>query len=104
MRCRWMLSLGTRVIRDTKVIEGDAAVTRGRLVTTLAVILFAFSLLGGLYFPHYLGRLFSDDRDRRAVPPGSSDPRGSSRSAVYWPGYAEILGIEVDSSAGKSYI
>ncbi len=65
MRSRRMPPPGTRVIRNTKVIEGDAAVTRGRLAMVLAVILLAFSLLGGLYLPYRLGKLFGD---RQSMP------------------------------------
>ncbi len=59
---------GTRVFRDTKVIEGDAAVTRGRLAMVLAGALLVISLLGGLYFPYRLGKLFAD---RQSVPHSS---------------------------------
>jgi len=65
VRSRRMPPPGTRVIRDTKVIEGDAAVTRGRLAMALAVILLAVSLLGGLYLPYHLGKVFGD---RQSMP------------------------------------
>ncbi len=65
VRSRRMPPPGTRVVRDTKVVEGDAAVVRGRLAIALAVVLFVFSLLGGLYFPYRLGKLFSE---RQSMP------------------------------------
>ncbi len=65
VRSRRIPPPGTRVVRDTKVIEGDAAVARGWLAMTLAVILFVFSLFAGLYFPYRLGKLFAD---RQSMP------------------------------------
>jgi hypothetical protein len=51
---------GTRVIMDTKVLEGDKAVTRGRLIMVIALLLVALSLAGGLYLPYKLGKVFGE--------------------------------------------
>jgi hypothetical protein len=49
---------GAWVIRDTRVVEGDPAQRRGRIVIALAVLLLAAGLLSALYFPYRLGRVF----------------------------------------------
>ena len=48
---------GIKVIVDTKVIEGDKAVTRGRLIIIVALILAILGLFGGLYFPYKLEKV-----------------------------------------------
>ncbi len=58
VRYRQLPPPGTRVVVNTKVIEGDRAVTRGRIVMTLAVVLFVLGLGGGLYFPYRLEQVF----------------------------------------------
>jgi len=58
VRHRQLPPPGTRVVVDTKLIEGDRAVTRGRIVMALAVVLFALGLFCGLYFPYRLEQLF----------------------------------------------
>jgi hypothetical protein len=50
---------GTWLIVNTRLIEGERAVRRGRLVMTLAAVLLALGLLGGLGFPCYLEKVFS---------------------------------------------
>ncbi len=59
VRYRQLPPPGMKVIVDTRVIEGDPAVTRGRIVMVLAVILLAVGLLGGLWFPYRLERAFA---------------------------------------------
>ena len=51
---------GTKVLVDTKVLEGDKAVTRGRLIIALAMLLIVLGLYGGLYFPYKLGKVFGE--------------------------------------------
>jgi flagellar basal body-associated protein FliL len=60
VRCRQMPPPGTRVIMDTKVLEGDKAVTRGRLIMAIALVLIALCLAGGLYLPYKFGKAFGD--------------------------------------------
>jgi hypothetical protein len=50
---------GTRLIVNMRLIEGDRAVRRGRLVMAMAVVLLALGLLGGLGFPCYLEKVFA---------------------------------------------
>jgi hypothetical protein len=59
VRHRQLPPPGMKVIVDTRVIEGDPAVTRGRIVMALAVILLAVGLLGGLWLPYRLERAFA---------------------------------------------
>ncbi|OHB64968.1 MAG: hypothetical protein A2Y77_09345 [Planctomycetes bacterium RBG_13_62_9] len=75
VRSRRMPPPGTRVVRDTRVFEGDAAVARGRLAMAMAGILLVLSLVGGLYFPYRLGKLFRDrqSRPRSTTPVESTD-------------------------------
>lgn len=51
---------GTKVIVDTKVLEGDKAVTRGRLIIGISLMLIVLGLYGGLYFPYKLGKVFGE--------------------------------------------
>jgi Na+/phosphate symporter len=51
---------GTRVIKDTKVLVGDKAVTRGRLLMAIALLLVSLGLAGGLYLPYKLGKAFGE--------------------------------------------
>jgi len=60
VRCRQMPPPGTRVITDMKVLEGDKAVTRGRLMMVLALLLVALGFAGGLYLPYKLGKVFGE--------------------------------------------
>ncbi len=60
IRCQQMPPPGTRVIKDTKVLEGDKAVTRGRLTIALALALVALGLTGRLYLPYKLGKVFGE--------------------------------------------
>jgi flagellar basal body-associated protein FliL len=58
---------GTWVLRDTKVIEGDRAQQRGRIVMALAVLLFGVGLFCSMYFPYRLGQVFQDRRPAPAA-------------------------------------
>jgi hypothetical protein len=60
VRCRQMPPPGTRVIKDTKVLEGDKALTRGRLIMAVALLFSALGLIGGLYLPYKLGKVFGE--------------------------------------------
>jgi hypothetical protein len=64
---------GTWVIRDVKVIEGDPAQRRGRIVMTLGVLLFALGLFCTIYFPYRLGRVFQGNPSLSTVPTPSTD-------------------------------
>ena len=63
---------GTKVIVDTKVIEGDKAVTRGRLIIAISLLLVVLGLFGGLYFPYKLGKVFGE-QIRQTVPHTASE-------------------------------
>ncbi len=58
VRHRQLPPPGTRVVVNTRLIEGDRAVTRGRIVMALAIVLLALGLVGGLYFPYRLEQVF----------------------------------------------
>jgi len=58
VKSRRMPPPGTKVYRDTRIIEGDRAVARGRTIIALAVILLVLGLVGGLCFPYRLGKVF----------------------------------------------
>lgn len=60
VQCRQMPPPGTKVIVDTKVLEGDKAMTRGRLMMLIALLLIALGLAGGLYLPYKLGKVFGE--------------------------------------------
>lgn len=47
--------VGTQVIRDIPVLEGEAAVTRGRIIQCLTAILFVLFTLLPLVFVYVLG-------------------------------------------------
>jgi hypothetical protein len=51
---------GTKVIVDTKVLEGEKAVTRGKIIIAVSLVLIAVGLYSGLYFPYKLGKVFSE--------------------------------------------
>ncbi|MHC4204701.1 MAG: hypothetical protein ACYSTT_08620 [Planctomycetota bacterium] len=57
---RQMPPPGTKVIVDTKVLEDDKAVTRGKLIIVISLLLIALGLYGGLYFPYKLGKVFGE--------------------------------------------
>jgi hypothetical protein len=59
VRHRQLPPPGTRLMVDTRLIEGERAVRRGRLVMALAGVLLALGLLGGLGLPCYLEKVFS---------------------------------------------
>ena len=54
---------GTKVIVDTKVIEGDKAVTRGKLIVAISLVFIMLGLYGGLYFPYKLKKVFGEQID-----------------------------------------
>jgi MFS family permease len=58
-RSRQMPPPGTRVIRDTRVIAGERAVTRGRGMMLVAVVLSAVCLFAGIWLPIKFGRVFA---------------------------------------------
>jgi len=64
---RQMPPPGTRVIKNTRLLEGDDAVKRGRLIMGIAVVLLAVALVGGVYMPYKLGKVFGE-KARRASP------------------------------------
>ncbi|MHC4702931.1 MAG: hypothetical protein ACYTFQ_20395 [Planctomycetota bacterium] len=68
---------GTTVIIDTKIIEGKKAVMRGRIIMALSIVLMALSLVGGLYFPYKLGRVFGTQIASGTVQSGSGDSERS---------------------------
>jgi hypothetical protein len=57
---RQMPPPGTKVVVDTKVLKGDKAVTRGRLIIVMAFVLIVLGLFGGLYFPYKFGKVFGE--------------------------------------------
>jgi hypothetical protein len=65
---RQMPPPGTRVIVDTKVLEGDKAVTRGRLIMIMALLLVAMGLIGGLYLPYKIKKAFGERIINPALP------------------------------------
>ncbi len=60
VQCRQMPPPETKVIVDTKVLEGDKAMTRGRLMMALALLLLTLGLIGGLFLPYKLGKAFGE--------------------------------------------
>jgi hypothetical protein len=48
---------GTRVIRDTVVLEGEKAKQRGRALVVLSLILMLLGLLGALYMPYLVHKV-----------------------------------------------
>jgi hypothetical protein len=58
VRHRQMPPPGMRLIVNMRLIEGGRAVRRGRLVMTLAAVLLALGLLGGLGLPFCFERVF----------------------------------------------
>ena len=51
---------GTKVIVDTKIIEGKKAVTSGKIIIAISLVLIIVGLYGGLYFPYKLGKVFGE--------------------------------------------
>lgn len=51
---------GTKVIMDTKILEGSKAVTRGKIIIAFSFVLIIVGLYGGLYFPYKLGKVFGE--------------------------------------------
>jgi hypothetical protein len=48
---------GAKVIRDTKLMKGNEARVRGRLLIFLSIVLIALALFGALYVPHILNKV-----------------------------------------------
>ena len=48
---------GAKVIRDTKLMKGNEARIRGRLLICLSIVLIALALFGALYVPHILNEV-----------------------------------------------
>jgi len=69
---RQMPPPGTRVIKNTRLLEGDNAVKRGRLIMGIAVVLLAVALAGGLYMPYKLGKVFGEKAGRAS--PDTTQP------------------------------
>jgi hypothetical protein len=46
-----------KVIRDTKLIEGEKARARGRILVALSLLLISFGLFGAFYVPRVLDEL-----------------------------------------------
>lgn len=57
---------GTKVIMDTKLIEGEKAVTCGKLIIVISLLLIVLGLYGGLYFPYKLGKVFGEQIRQQA--------------------------------------
>jgi magnesium-transporting ATPase (P-type) len=51
---------GTKVIVDTKALEGEKAVTRGKIIIAVSLVLVVVGLYGGLYFPYKLEKVFGE--------------------------------------------
>jgi hypothetical protein len=62
-----MPPLGTKVIVDTKVLEGDKAVTRGKIIIAVSLVLIIVGFYGGLYFPFKLGKVFGEKINRQST-------------------------------------
>ena len=57
---------GTKVIVDTRVLEGNKAVIRGKIIVAIFLILIIVGLYGGLYFPYKLEKIFSEKINQSA--------------------------------------
>jgi hypothetical protein len=92
---------GTKVIMDTKVIEGDAAATRGRIMTVLATVLLVLALLGGLYLPYRLEQLLGDkvQAPQDAIEPAA--PQGSAPGSERRTGPGETLDEDIPRNGRK---
>ena len=64
---RQMPPPGTKVIKNTRVLEGDKAVKRGRLIMGISVLLVIVGLIGGLSLPYKFGKVFGE-KARQAQP------------------------------------
>ena len=72
IKCRQMPPPDTKVIVDTKVLECDKAVTRGRLILAVSLLLIVLGLYGGIYFPYKLGKVFGE-QIRQTAPQATSE-------------------------------
>jgi hypothetical protein len=57
---------GTKVIIDMKVLEGEKAVTRGKIIIAVSLVLIIVGLYGGLYFPYKLGKVFGEKINQKS--------------------------------------
>lgn len=48
---------GAKVIRDTKVIRGERAMVRGRMVIVLSLLMICLSLIGAFYIPYKMDKI-----------------------------------------------
>jgi hypothetical protein len=48
---------GVKVIRDTEILEGNAARRKGRLLFVSSILLFTAAFLGMVYLPYLVGKL-----------------------------------------------
>ena len=60
---------GARVIRDKKTIRGAKAITRGRALIFLSVLMICLSLIGAFYVPYKMDKVI----EKKAVISKSSD-------------------------------
>ncbi len=51
---------GVKVMRETKLVEGDKATLRGRVLVILSLILISLALLGALYIPYMIDKLATE--------------------------------------------
>jgi hypothetical protein len=58
----------TTLIMDMKLLEGNKAVTRGRLMMGIGVVLIALGLIGGLYVPYRITKAFADQIELTSAP------------------------------------
>jgi len=72
IKCRQMPPPGTKVIVDTKVLECDKAVTCGRLILAVSLLLIVLGLYGVIYFPYKLGKVFGE-QIRQTAPQATSE-------------------------------
>lgn len=51
---------GTKVIKNTRIIEGPSATIRGRIVMLLALLLAMLAIAGGIWLPWKLGEIMAE--------------------------------------------
>jgi hypothetical protein len=73
IRSRLMPPPEMRIIKDMRLIEGDKAVGRGRRMAAIGFVLMMAGLVGGLYLPYKLGKVFGEQL--RPAPPAASSRR-----------------------------
>jgi len=70
---------GTRVIRDTEIIEGGAARRKGRLLIVASIFMASAALAGMLYVPYLLGKIVKQLDAIQEHSPDYSPPRRGGR-------------------------